>query len=368
MQITRNKDRQNDMETGYSCLTRLLKLFFALALLSALVFSALPTVSAAQAKTDLSAVKTYLLEKTNTLKTGSQTLQKSVTAYYDLAKAANFDYAALWKQNANAITAALTEAKAAWRAISPNYEQIEGIVAGVPVLKIYDPILDSGVKDEVEFDLSLPDGRTLKKPGNLFGLLETSLWGTEKTFVRDSVDLDGDGKVAFGEALPDAVLVKGFADGMAKYTADLYTDAEKWTPTETDAFTALVVMVPTMKEYFNAWKVSRFVAGDQAASGEFSVISRLADITDIVGSLQVVYEGVSPLVTAKDPATATEIKQGLADLKQYAGGLLEQENKGKKFSPEQADLFATEAQANADALTGKISQMAALLGIRVENQ
>ena len=36
-----------------------------------------------------------------------------------------------------------------------------------------------------------------------------------------------------------------------------------------DAFTALVVMTPTMSEYFEAWKNSRFVAGDKATEKAF---------------------------------------------------------------------------------------------------
>ena len=39
---------------------------------------------------------------------------------------------------------ALNDARAAWLASSPLYEQIEGIVAGVPSLAEYDVILDAG--------------------------------------------------------------------------------------------------------------------------------------------------------------------------------------------------------------------------------
>jgi hypothetical protein len=341
-------------------ITRLLTITLLIALLAPIM-----TPAQAQAKADLAAIKTYLTGKTAELKKGGATLKTAADAYYGLASGVKFDYAALEKTKFPEAKKALAEAKAAWLIVSPLYEQIEGIVAGVPVLMVYDPILDSGIKDEVEYDLIQPDGKKLAKPGNLFGLLETSLWGTEKSYVKATVDLDGDSKVGFGDVLPDAVLVKTFADGMAKYTADLHTDAEKWKPTESDAFTALVVMVPTMKEYFNAWKESRFVLGDKSTSAEFSVISRLSDIVDIVGSLEVVYKGVSPLVASKDSALDKQITSGLTDLRKYAADLLSQEQKGKKFTPEQADLFATEAQANADAITGKIAQVAAQLGIKL---
>ena len=51
-----------------------------------------------------------------------------------------------------------------------------------------------------------PAGKTYKQPGNFDYLIETSLFGTEPKFAAKGVkpDLDGDGKVEFGEALPDA--------------------------------------------------------------------------------------------------------------------------------------------------------------------
>ena len=95
---------------------------------------------------------------------------------------------------------------------SPLYEQMEGIVAGTPSLVQYDVILDAGTsalesaEDAVPFDLTLPDGRVLPKPGNLFGVSESTLWGTypEYSVPNLPADFDGDGKPGFGESLPDA--------------------------------------------------------------------------------------------------------------------------------------------------------------------
>jgi hypothetical protein len=359
--IRNNGENPMRRSVNRAILTSLLAVFLSLSFVQTSFAS-----DATQAKADLTAVKKYLVDKAVLLRDSAAGLKKAADTYYELAKAEKFDYAALWKNKSKEVAAALKDAKTGWVTSSPLYEQIEGIVAGVPALEVYDPILDSGVKDEVEYDLTLPDNIVLKKPGNLFGLLETSLWGTDTATVKQTADLDGNGKLEFGEALPDANLVKGYADGMAKYTEDLVKDAEKWTPTEADAFTALVRMVPTMKEYYSAWKNSRFVLGDKAESGEFSVISRLSDIADIVGSLEVVYEGVRPLVVAKDPALDKEIATGLTDLRTTAADLLKQEQDGKKFTPEQADLYATQEQANADAITGKIAQVAAQLNIKIE--
>ena len=60
----------------------------------------------------------------------------------------------------------------------------------------------------VPFDLKLPNGKVFAKPGNFFhALLEPTIWGTDARFVAPGgvkADLDGDGKVEFGEVLPDA--------------------------------------------------------------------------------------------------------------------------------------------------------------------
>ena len=47
--------------------------------------------------------------------------------YYDLAKGAGFDYAALWQNQQPEVVKTVEEARAAWVKASPLYEQIEGI-------------------------------------------------------------------------------------------------------------------------------------------------------------------------------------------------------------------------------------------------
>jgi hypothetical protein len=268
----------------------------------------------------------------------------------------------------------IQDARAAWMAASPLYEQMEGIVAGTPSLAQYDVDLDAGApasedpEGAVSFDLTLPNGKVLPKPGNLFGVTESTLWGTFADFIIKDIqaDFNGDGKTEFGESLPDANVLKGGADLLASKAADLDADAQKWQPSESDAFTALVVMVPTMSEYFNSWKNSRFIAGDTSTQRDFVVISRLADIGDILGSLQVTYQGVSPLVKAVDPDQDTQIEQGLTDLKAFVADVYTQEKGGKKFTPEDADLLGAEAEDRATAITGKISQVAGQLKIEIQ--
>jgi hypothetical protein len=326
-----------------------------------------------QPTTDLSGIKTYLLGKLSELAGSSASLKEASDKYYVLAEAANFDYAAMWESNSADVSAALNAAKAAWIAASPLYEQTEGIVAGTPSLAEYDVILDAGTSAEedpegaVPFDLTLPDGRVLPKPGNLFGVLESTLWGTYADFTTGiEADLDGNGSIDFGEKLPDANVLKAAADAMDGYVIELNESANAWEPTESDAFTALVVMVPTMSEYFNSWKNSRFILGEATEQRDFVVISRLSDIQNILGSLQVVYAEVKPLVQEEDSAQAAQIEQSLEDLKQFVAGVYAKEQDGYQHTPEEADVLGAEAQNRATAIAGQVAQIAAQLGIRIQ--
>ena len=186
---------------------------------------------------------------------------------------------------------------------------MEGVVAGVPSLADYDVIIDAGAdksdpENAVPFSLETKAGKKFEQPGNFFALVETSVFGTEPKFVAKGVkpDLDGDGKVTFPEALPDADFLLAAATDFVKYAKELDESAKKWDPTLEDAFTAVVVMTPTMSEYFEAWKNSRFIAGDKAEEKGFVATSRLSDIRDILGGLVLIYDSIQPSVEKVDAA------------------------------------------------------------------
>jgi Imelysin len=336
-----------------------------------------PTAAAAAATVapvDLSGIKTYLIGKTGELRSATGELKTISDRYYAVAKAANFDYATLAKDQQADLARTIGDARVAWKKASPLYEQMEGIVAGTPSLAQFDVDIDagaSGAEDPdkaVSFDLALPDGKTLPKPGNLFGITESTLWGTFADFrVKDvTIDIDGDGTIGFGDALPDANVLKGGVDELAAQSARLNAAAAAWQPTQADAFTALVVMVPTMSEYFDSWKNSRFIAGDKSEQRDFVAISRLADIQDILGSLQVIHQNVSPLIQSADANEDAQIGKGLSDLKSFVADVYQKEQSGQRFSAEDADLLGKEAQDRATAITGQITQVAAKLNIKIE--
>jgi hypothetical protein len=322
---------------------------------------------------NLAPAKTYLLAHTTKLKGFTRDFSSLANRYYALAKGAGFDYPSLWAGKRSTIAPLLASAKAAWIRGNPYYEQVEGIVAGTPSLAVYDVILDAGssAKEDpagaVPFDLKLADGRVLRKPGNLYNLTEGMLWGTRPEYVVKGVkaDLDGDGRVEFGEVLPDANVFKAAADAFVLYAGKLDRSARAWKPTPSDAFTSVVVMVPTMSEYFGQWKVSRFVLGDKAEGDAFNVVSRLSDIGDILGGLRVIYAGIGPAIARVDTQQSAQTKRELDALHGYVARLRQQEKAGKRFTPQQAESLGRTAQERATAIAGQVTQAAARLKVKI---
>jgi hypothetical protein len=74
---------------------------------------------------------------------------------------------------------------------------------------------------------------------------------------------------------------------------------------------------------------------------------------------------VASLVQSKNAALDKQISEGLSGLKGWTEKLLSQEAK-RRFNPEQAELIYKEGDNRATAITGKIVQAAALLGVKVE--
>jgi len=335
--------------------------------------SATETAPGVVKNVDLSEIKRYLQTNADALEEAAAALENASDRYYALASEMKFDYTALWEQRGAEAVEMLTAARIAWTTASPLYEKVEGIVAGTPALAPFDVILDAGASGEEDpdnaapIDLSLPDGRVLWRPGNLFGVTESALWGTEPDYIASDVaaDWDSDGALAFGEILPDANVLKGGANALHQYIVELSKAVEGWEPSTAEAFTALIVMTPTMSEYFASWRDSRFVSGEASLQRDFVAISRLADIQDILGGLEVVYGQVRPLAERVNPEQAAQVAAGLSDLKAFVADIYAQEQGGRRYTPEEADILGAEAQNRATAITGQISQIAAELGIEL---
>ncbi|MCG8348480.1 MAG: extracellular solute-binding protein [Chloroflexales bacterium] len=324
---------------------------------------------------DLAAIKTYTIENAEQMRTGTTALADTAQAYYDIIVANDFDYEAAWAASEPELIRLVEQAREDWLKASTFYELDEGIIAGVPSLAYYDTWIDAGPPaaddpaEALEWELELPDGTVLESPGNFFhNLTEPALWGTNPDFAALEVDLNGDGEIGPGEVLPDANILLGAAQGLDEATAEMQGAVDDWDPTLSDAFTAMVVMVPTMNEYFEQWKLSTFVSGDEAEEKGFTAVSRLFDINGILNGLDVTYENVGVLVEQANPDLYAQIDEGFADLIDYVSDLYQQERGGRVFTAEEADLFGTEAQDQATNLAALVAQAADELNIEVEGE
>jgi hypothetical protein len=343
-------------------------------LLSTVLAPSLPALAQTPAATeaDLTGLKQYLVDQIDLMKGNTAVLVVLADDYYARAEAAGFDYEALWADERAEVTADVEQARAAWLTAHNNYELGEGLVAGIPSLAHFDVLIDAGQsgaddpEGALDNQVELPNGEVLDRPGSYFHYLtEPALWGTTDAYVGLRVDLDGDGADNLGDAIPDANVLLGAARALDSATADLQTAVAAWEPTLADAFTAMVVMIPTMDGYFAEWSLSPYVLGDQSMQPRFVGISRLADVAGILTGLEVTYQKVAPVIAEAAPDLHQQSAAELQDLIAFVNDLYEREEAGTRFTPEQADQFGTELQTRADALAGQIAQVAALLEIDI---
>lgn len=328
---------------------------------------------------DLAAIKAYAVEQAAQMaaavarfRTGAEQYHAAV-AYAAAAQPDANPYEYLWQQHPAALRQLVEQMRTDWFESSLHYELNEGIVAGVPDLAFYDAWIDAGPAaaddpaEAVAWQLVLADGTTLESPGNFFhNLTEPALYGTVDEYVALRVDLDGDGTVGVSEVLPDAEILLAAAQGLDIATQQLVAAIAAWEPTLDDAFMALVTMIPTMNEYFEQWKLSAFIQGDEFQETAFIAVSRLFDITGILAGLDVTYDKVSPVVDRVDAALNSQIDAGFADLVGYVNDLYAQEQAGTAFSPEEADAFGTEAQTKATALAALVAQAAVKANVALD--
>jgi hypothetical protein len=72
------------------------------------------------------------------------------------------------------------------------------------------------------------------------------------------------------------------------------------------------------------------------------------------------------LVIEVEAKQAAQIEQSLGDLMAFVADVYHQEQEGKRFTAEEADLLGAEAQNRASAIAGQIAQIAAQLSIPIE--
>ncbi len=318
--------------------------------------------------TGVDAIKTYLTTHGDDLLQHVIELQSDAQAYFDIIQSAQFDYQKAWDEHQAELTQLIQDARTQFMNTHTNgYELIEGIVAGVPSLADFDAWIDAAPpasedpENAYDWTLTLDDGRTFEKPGNiLHWVLETTLWGTDPDRTGLRVDLNGDGKDDVGDALPDAHFLLGGANAFIDAATQLNAAIADWTPSLEDSFTALATMVPTMGDYFQEWKNSTYFGGKDP---RFVAESRLIDVIGIASSLNVIYTNVASDVETQDTTLDQQISAGFDDLLGFLDDTYQQEQDGKHFSAEQADALGEQAQSKADSLAALVGQAASLLNL-----
>ncbi|TFH87661.1 hypothetical protein EQG41_06175 [Billgrantia azerbaijanica] len=311
----------------------------------------------------LEEVKQFTLTHNARLIDQATELLDAVETYANVIAEHDGDYAAAWEAEGDTLAATIHEIRQVWLATSNEYETIEGIVAGIPETAKYDLILDAGnpgsaTEDVAEYDLTLPDGSVLERPGNLFhGITEPMFWGAEPEHVMLDADLDGNGTITRGEVLFDANLALGAAQAIDHWSRELEKDMSAWAPNRDDAFTAVVTMTPTVGDYFGEWKESQFINGE---IGAFVARSRLVDVQGIMGGCRKMYfEAISPVVAQGDAALDTSIRNGFEDLLGLVEETYQREQAGERFTAEEADALGNDAQDIADRIVAMVLQAAA---------
>ncbi|MCC6191205.1 MAG: hypothetical protein IT318_19460 [Anaerolineales bacterium] len=330
------------------------------------------------AEADLGAVKVYAADQAARMKAATAALRAGAEKYQAAIARIKLEYPDqnpyeyLWSHHSDAARALLDQMRADWLESHTHYELNEGIIAGIPSLAYYDGWLDAGPPasedpEAIQWTLILADGARLESPGNFFhNLTEPALYGTVEKYVGLPVDLNGDGSVGVSEALPEAEILLASTQGLDMAAAQALEAVNVWEPTLDDAFMAMVTMIPTMNEYFEQWKLSAFVSGNDFEQTGFIAASRLLDVTGILKGLDLTYDNIRPVVGNVDVGLDAQIDSGFTDLVTYVNDLYTKERAGTVFSPEEADAFGTEAQDSASALAALVAQAAAKAGISLD--
>ena len=308
-------------------------------------------------------VKSYLLKSLEKVTEASQDFVANSEAYSALIAANGGSIEAAYKAEPKKIEQLIAKMQENYKAMdSFGYETIEGIVAGVPSLADYDIYLDAGVpasegpEDVAPVVLDLGNGQTIDKQGSLFTyIIEPMLWGGDSRWVTP---VDGGKKL-----LPRPEILAAAANDVKKKLSELLADAKAWNASVSDCFGAMIIMTPTLSDYFEDWKESRYA---KEKSGRFQAVSRVSDMRGIMGSCQVMYEAVEGQVAEKDKSLAKSVDAGFKGIMSFLDKIEKREKQGEIRGAE-IDELATQAKEQTDKLVPQIEQSAAVVGVRVES-
>lgn len=319
-------------------------------------------VQAQETPATAASVKKYLLDRLERVQKASEDFVKNSEAYAAIVAANGNSVEAAYKADSKKMDALVGKMQEDYKAMdSFGYETVEGIVAGVESMADYDIYLDAGVPASEGPDgvapvvLDLGNGKKIDKQGALFTyIIEPTLWGGEKRWVVPV----GDNKT-----MPKPEVLVAAAKDVNKKIGELVADAKAWNASVNDCFGAMVVMTPTLSDYFEDWKESRYSA---EKSGRFQAVSRISDMRGIMSSCEVMYDAVKSGVAAKDKALAKSVVSGFDEIQHFLD-LIEKREKQGEISAAEIDELATQAKEKTDKLVPQIEQSAAVSGVKVQS-
>lgn len=314
-----------------------------------------------QAEDSAASVKSYLVKKLDKMKAASADFVTKADEYSALIAANGGKVETAYQAEPRKMDKLVSAMRENYKAMdSYGYETVEGIVAGVPAMADYDIYLDAGVPasegpdDVAPVILTLSNGEKIDKQGSLFTyIIEPALWGGDKRWVVPV----GDGKT-----MPRPEVLTAAAKDVDAKIGNLVADANAWNASVSDCFGAMVVMTPTLSDYFEDWKESRYSADK---SGRFQAVSRVSDMRGIMGSCQVMYDAVNSTVAAKDKALAKSVSSGFKEIMNFLDKIEGRERQGEIKGAE-IDELATQAKEKTDKLVPQIEQSAAVSGIKIQ--
>jgi hypothetical protein len=322
-----------------------------------LALLALPAQSA-EAVSDVAGVKTYLVARVEKMKEASADFMANASAYSALMAKNKGDYAQAYKAEGKQIDALVAKMQGNYKAMdSYGYETVEGIVAGIDSLAHYDIYLDAGVpasegpNDVAEVTLDLGNGEKIDRQGSLFTfIIEPALWAGDARWVKD----------AGGRKLPRAEVLSAAAKDADFQIAKLLADSKALSPSTADCFGAMIAMTPTLSDYFEDWKESRY---SKDKSGRFQAVSRISDMRGIMSSCAVMFDAVEAEVARKDKALAANVQKGFDQIMAFLDEIEAKEKKGD-IKLAEIDEMAEQAKSKTDKLVPQIEQAQALTGKR----
>jgi hypothetical protein len=334
----------------------------------------------------LSAVKTYLVGKVQTMDEAAHDFVTNAAEYQAIIDSEHGDYDKAAEEHGVELGELVKKMQADFGIYhNHGYETVEGIVAGTRKMVWFDNYLDGGVPaneastDSPESPLVLraKDGTMISNHnGNLFHyVIEPTLWGTRSFFL---VKLSPKAQEKLKEEYEDMLHTKLSAGPVALPRADVLTAAsidcaEKldmllrvandWQPNTGECIGALVWMTPTLNGYFDDWRDSRY---NPVATGHYVAESRVLDMRGIMYSLQITCDAILPQLQQKNPGLADQLKYEYANIISFIDRVEARDAKRSyKMSIPEIEELAEEAKTITDQLQPQLRQMAAILNAEI---